>query len=241
MPRSLSWPQRGQEGRHGKQREWISNGHIGAWGMVGWVELEQSHARASGPGISRRVGTAAIDLSERGCRGCSQVSGAREWSGGPGRSLRRSGDYGGRRRQPYIAAIVPDKGETVGEIFGRTAPHPKAPQLEPDKNGLLWVNAEAFRDAIAPNAVAEETMLLAVNQKPIAAACLGEPLEGAAWRQKPSWFLIPEEDRMVSSETQRFTAQRMRASVVWAPIDHWPLASAANTVSDLIAKASGVA
>ena len=141
----------------------------------------------------------------------------------------------------YIAAIVPDKGETVGEIFGRTAPHPKAPALQPDKNGLLWVNAETFRDAIAPNAVAEESMLLAVNQKPIAAACLGEALEGAAWRQKPSWFLIPEEDRMVSPETQRFTAQRMRASVVSAPIDYWPLASAANTVSDLIAKASAAA
>src|SRR5947199_5356888 len=79
----------------------------------------------------------------------------------------------------YIAAIVPDKGETVGEIFGRAAPHPKAPALQPDKNGLLWVNAETFRDAIAPNAVAEESMLLAVNQKPIAAAFLGGALEGA--------------------------------------------------------------
>lgn len=138
----------------------------------------------------------------------------------------------------YIAAIVPDKGETVGEIFERAAPHPKAPQLQPDQDGLLWVNVDTFRDAIAPNAVVEEATLLAANQKPIAAACLGEALEAAAWRQKPSWFLIPEEDRMVSPETQRFTAQRMSATVVSAPVDHWPLASAANKVSDLIAKAS---
>jgi pimeloyl-ACP methyl ester carboxylesterase len=141
----------------------------------------------------------------------------------------------------YIAAIVPDKGETVGEIFQRAAPHPKAPQLQPDKDGLLWVDADTFRDAIAPNAVTDEAALLAANQKPINLACLGEPLDAAAWHEKPSWFLIPQEDRMVSPETQRFSAERAGAEIVVAPIDHWPLASAANTVSDLIAKASGAA
>ncbi|MBI3452957.1 MAG: alpha/beta hydrolase, partial [Rhodospirillales bacterium] len=138
----------------------------------------------------------------------------------------------------YIAAIVPDKGETVGEIFQRAAPHPKTPQLQPDKDGLLWVDADTFNNAIAPKAMAEESALLAVNQKPIAVACLGEALDAAAWRQKPSWFLIPEEDRMVSPETQRFTAQRAGAQIVVAPIDHWPLASAAHTVSELIMRAS---
>ena len=44
--------------------------------------------------------------------------------------------------------LSPDKGETVGEIFGRVAPHPKAPKLQPDSDGLLWVAADAFRDAI---------------------------------------------------------------------------------------------
>ena len=138
----------------------------------------------------------------------------------------------------YVAAIVPDKGETVGEIFQRAAPHPKAPQLQPDKDGLLWVDADTFRNAIAPRAVSEESALLAANQKPIAAACLGEPLNAAAWRQKPSWFLIPEEDRMVSPETQRFTAQRAGGQILLAPTDHWPLASAASTVCDLIVRAS---
>lgn len=141
----------------------------------------------------------------------------------------------------YIAAIVPDKGETVGEIFQRAAPHPKAPRLQPDKDGLLWVDAEAFRNAIAPKAMADESALLAVNQKPIAVACLGEPLDTAAWRQKPSWFLIPEEDRMVSPETQRFAAQRAGGQIVSAATDHWPLASAARAVRDLIMRASEAA
>ena len=138
----------------------------------------------------------------------------------------------------YIAAIVPDEGETVGQIFQRAAPHAKAPQLQPDKDGLLWVDAGAFRDAIAPEATEGESALLAANQKPIAMACLGEPLGAPAWKEKPSWFLIAEGDRMVSPETQRFTAHRMGAKVVSMPTDHWPLASAAGTVTDVIMRAS---
>ena len=57
----------------------------------------------------------------------------------------------------YIAAIVPDEGETVGQVSGRTAPHPKAPALQPDSDGFLWLDREAFRNAVAPDTSKEET------------------------------------------------------------------------------------
>src|SRR5262249_28022473 len=86
----------------------------------------------------------------------------------------------------YVAAIVPDEGETVGEVFGREATHTKAPVLEPDADGFLWLPADAFPNAVAPHATEEETSLMAANQKPIAVKCLGEPMERSAWKQKPS-------------------------------------------------------
>ena len=52
----------------------------------------------------------------------------------------------------YVAAVVPDQGETVGEVFHRVAPHPKAPQLQPDQDGFLWLKVDAFRSAVAPDA-----------------------------------------------------------------------------------------
>src|SRR5205823_13599860 len=67
----------------------------------------------------------------------------------------------------YVAAIVPDEGETVGQVFGREPPHPKAPQLQPDQDGFFWLKVDAFRDAVAPDASREETALMAANQKPI--------------------------------------------------------------------------
>ncbi len=138
----------------------------------------------------------------------------------------------------YVAAIVPDEGENVGQIFQRVPPHAEAPALEPDGEGLLWVDAAAFRNAIAPDAGAEEAELLAAAQKPISLNCLGEVLAKAAWREKPSWFLIAERDRMVSPDTQRFLAERMRSKVVALPVDHAPLASQPGAVASLIEDAA---
>ena len=134
----------------------------------------------------------------------------------------------------YVAAIVPDEGETVGEVFGREAAHAKAPALEPDEDGFLWLTVEAFRNAVAPDATEGETSLMAANQKPIAVKCLGEPMGHPAWKQKRSWFLIAENDRMVSPKTQRFLAERMHSTIVSLPADHFPVLSAPEAVSKLI-------
>ena len=138
----------------------------------------------------------------------------------------------------YVAAIVPDQGETVGEIFGRVTRHPKAPILQPDEDGFIWVDVAAFRDAISPDASAEEASIMAVTQKPIALQCLGEPMTNPAWKEKPSWFLIAENDFMVAPETQRYTAERMKARITSLAVDHFPMASHPDAVVGIIGVAA---
>ena len=138
----------------------------------------------------------------------------------------------------YVAAIVPDERETVGAVFQRAPAHPDAPALAPDAAGFLWVDPSAFTAAIAPDAAPAETALLAAVQKPISVKCLGEPLSAAAWREKPSYFLIAENDRMVAPETQRFLARRMGSKTISMPVDHTPLLSAPDAIVDLIVEAS---
>jgi pimeloyl-ACP methyl ester carboxylesterase len=138
----------------------------------------------------------------------------------------------------YIAAIAPDEGEMVGTLFHRAKPHPSAPQLAPDADGFLWLAPEAFANAVAPDASSEETALMAVTQNPIALKCLGEPMTVPAWKQKPSWFLLAERDRMISPETQRFMAERMRARIHSLDVDHTPLASAPESVVHVIVEAA---
>jgi pimeloyl-ACP methyl ester carboxylesterase len=138
----------------------------------------------------------------------------------------------------YVAAVVPDELETVFQVFTRATAHPKAPSLEPDTYGFLWLDEVSFHNAVAPDASKEEAALLAVTQKPINVQCLNKPMGKPAWKEKPSWFLIAENDRMVSPETQRFTAQRMSAAVVSLPVDHSPLLSRPQAVASLIERAA---
>jgi pimeloyl-ACP methyl ester carboxylesterase len=138
----------------------------------------------------------------------------------------------------YIAAIAPDGGETVGTLFHRASPHASAPQLSPDPDGFLWLAPDAFSNAVAPDATPEEAALMGATQKPIALKCLREPLGAPAWKQKPSWFLIAEKDRMISPVTQRFMAERIHARIYSLDVDHTPLVSAPGAVVRIIVDAA---
>jgi pimeloyl-ACP methyl ester carboxylesterase len=122
----------------------------------------------------------------------------------------------------YIAALAPTEGETVADIFYRNAPHPQAPTLGPDNHGLIWLPQEAFANAFAQNASADEQAVLAAVQRPIAPACISVPVGRPLWKEVPSWYLLAEQDRMIVAATQRFMAERMQARVSAYAVDHTP-------------------
>lgn len=134
----------------------------------------------------------------------------------------------------YVAALAPDEGETVAEVFYRAEPHPKAPKLAPDSHGLIWLPDMAFAEAFAQHASAGEQAALAAVQRPISTACIGVKVERPLWRDRPSWFLVAEEDRMIAPDTQRFMAARMKARVRSHPVDHTPIVTAPGVVADVI-------
>jgi pimeloyl-ACP methyl ester carboxylesterase len=138
----------------------------------------------------------------------------------------------------YIAALTPDEGETVAEVFYRESPHPQAPRLQPDAYGLIWMPQEGFQNAFAQNASDEVKAITASVQRPIAVRCIQEPAPKPVWRSKPSWFLIAEEDRMINPKTQHFMAKRMAAKVRVHPVDHTPLLTAPEVVIDIIHEAA---
>jgi pimeloyl-ACP methyl ester carboxylesterase len=141
----------------------------------------------------------------------------------------------------YVAALAPDEGETVAQVFYRDERHPRAPQLAPDADGFIWMPNDGFRNAFAQNATAEQIALAAAVQRPIALKCIQEPVPKPAWKHKASWFLIAEEDRMINPKTQRFMAERMGATTRPLPVDHTPLLSAPEKVADIILEAKQAA
>jgi pimeloyl-ACP methyl ester carboxylesterase len=136
-----------------------------------------------------------------------------------------------------VAALAPAKGETVADVFYREEPHPQAPQLAPDTHGFIWMPEEGFQNAFAQNAKAETKKILSAIQRPIAVACIQEAVTHTNWSDKPSWYLLAEEDRMIKPTIQRFMAERMGARIRSVAADHTPSITEPRAVVEIIAEA----
>ncbi|GAB7525073.1 alpha/beta fold hydrolase [Paraburkholderia sp. 2C] len=137
----------------------------------------------------------------------------------------------------YIAALAPDQGETVADMFYRDAAHPQAPQLAPDRDGLIWLPDAAFAAAFAQQASADELAVLAAVQRPISASCIGVAIDRPLWRERPNWYLVAEQDRMINPDTQMALAARMNARVHSHAVDHSPMIAAPQVVAQMIVEA----
>jgi pimeloyl-ACP methyl ester carboxylesterase len=137
-----------------------------------------------------------------------------------------------------IAALAPDEGETVANVFYRDPKSPEAPKMVPDSHGLVWMPDDAFHRAVAHKASPDQTKIAASVQRPISVQCIQESAPAPLWKSKPSWYLVAEQDRMINPKTQHFMAERMGATVKSHPVDHTPMYSAPALVVDLILEAA---
>jgi pimeloyl-ACP methyl ester carboxylesterase len=137
----------------------------------------------------------------------------------------------------YVAALAPDEGEMVADVFYRVEPHPQAPILAPDEHGFIYLPDNAFAAAFAQNASAQEQALLTAVQRPISRACITVAVGRPLWKDRPSWFLVAEQDRMIVHDNQRFMAERMKARIRTHIVDHTPIVTAPSVVLDVLREA----
>jgi pimeloyl-ACP methyl ester carboxylesterase len=137
----------------------------------------------------------------------------------------------------YVAALAPDEGETVADVFYREPPHPLAPKLAPDESGYIWMPPDGFEHAFAQDAAPDLKSILLATQRPINVKCIQEKAPRPLWKDKPVWFLIAENDRMIPAKTQQFQAARMKAAVCAHAVDHSPMVTAPGTVVEVLLQA----
>ena len=138
----------------------------------------------------------------------------------------------------YVAALAPDEGETVAQVFYRDEAHPEAPKLAPDIHGFIWMPEDRFSRAVAHKASTDQTKILAAVQRPISVQCIQEKAPAPGWKTTPSWFLVAEEDRMINPKTQQFMARRMGAKIHSSRVDHSPMYTATDLVVNAILEAA---
>ena len=102
---------------------------------------------------------------------------------------------------------------------------------------MVWLPEAAFATAFAQNASADDQAVLAAVQRPISLSCITVPVGRPLWKDIPSWFLVAEDDRMIVPQTQRYMAERMKATIKAHAVDHTPSVTAPNVVVDIIGDA----
>jgi pimeloyl-ACP methyl ester carboxylesterase len=140
----------------------------------------------------------------------------------------------------YIAAFVPDQGETEETLIGTFPPGvPNAGDaILPPQDGFLLLDREKFHDSFAADVSANEAAFMADSQVPWGVEALTGTVGEAAWRSKPSWYLVATEDRMIPPATQRSMSERAGSTVEEAAGSHAIYVSRPDVVAALIEKAA---
>jgi len=138
----------------------------------------------------------------------------------------------------YIAGFVPDAGESVNTLIEGFPKDGPAPPILPPQDGFLFLDREKFHDSFAADVSAEEAAFMADSQVPWGLEALGGTISEAAWRTKPSWYLVTTEARMIPPQAQREMSGRAGATVDEAAASHSVYVSQPAAVADVIKKAA---
>jgi pimeloyl-ACP methyl ester carboxylesterase len=138
----------------------------------------------------------------------------------------------------YIAAFAPDRGESVASLIKNPAPGAPAPPILPPQDGYLLLDRSKFAASFAADLPKEKADFMANSQLPWGVAALEGVVTQAAWRSKPSWYLVATDDKMVPPEAQRAMSRRAGAAVTEVRGSHAVYVSKPEAVVALIKKAA---
>ena len=138
----------------------------------------------------------------------------------------------------YIAAFAPDKGESVSTLIQNPSPGAPVPPILPPQDGYLFLDKSKFHSSFAADVNAEKAAFMADSQVPWGVEALSGAISEAAWKTKPSWYLVATEDRMIPPQAQRFMSQRAGSKVVEVSGSHAIYVSQPKAVADLVERAA---
>jgi pimeloyl-ACP methyl ester carboxylesterase len=136
----------------------------------------------------------------------------------------------------YICAIAPDEGETS------QAEQDKHPATAVFNNvelvdGRVWLKPSGTAEFCGDLSDEEQKLVFATQGAPLV-ELFTQPVRGAAWKTKPTYYILGLDDRTVHPELQRFVSKRMNAKVTELQSSHVPMLSQPQRVYEVIREAA---
>jgi pimeloyl-ACP methyl ester carboxylesterase len=137
----------------------------------------------------------------------------------------------------YVAALIPDSGQSSGEQYEGFAATPDF-VIDVGDDGYGFLNPDAFQRGFAADVSDEEAAFMRDTQVPVNMSVFSQPVSEAAWRQKPSWAVFGTEDKAFDQAMLIHMAKRAGAEITTVPGSHAVYLSQADAVADVIAAAA---
>jgi pimeloyl-ACP methyl ester carboxylesterase len=141
-------------------------------------------------------------------------------------------------RLVFVAAFGPDTGESSGTTAKDFPPPPVASELRPIEDNFVVLTEKGVKDDFAQDLSPVEKRVLLAAQAPTSGSVFAATIGDAAWRHKPSWYVVAENDRMINPDYERFAANRMGAKILTLPTSHVPMLYRPKEVAEFIAQAA---
>ena len=138
----------------------------------------------------------------------------------------------------YICALVPDDGQSVVDVIKDVPPSLGNTEFRPDASGYLSMSFKGINSYFAQDLPEEERKVIWATQVPWAASGTMEKISTAAWKNKPSWFIVGQDDQTVPAELERREAKMINATTIELDSSHVPMLSQPDKVADFIISAA---
>jgi len=138
----------------------------------------------------------------------------------------------------YVAAFALDKGESVSALIKDPPPGAPVPPILPPVDGFLLLDRAKFPASFAADVSPEKAEFMADSQVPWGVNAVGGTISEAAWKTKPTWYLLTTEDRMLPPDAQRLMSKRAGAKVVEVKSSHAVYLSHPQAVAQIVEEAA---
>ena len=138
----------------------------------------------------------------------------------------------------YVAAFAPDVGETVGELGKNYPPPPSFSAPIVDPQGFMSLPEDSVVKHFASDLPAAEARLVYATQGPVHVSAFSSQVKNAAWKLKPTWYIVGKMDGAIAPDEERFFAKRMKAKTTELDSSHVPMLSKPKEVAAVIIEAA---
>jgi pimeloyl-ACP methyl ester carboxylesterase len=138
----------------------------------------------------------------------------------------------------YIAAFAPDVGQSVGSLGASAEPAPMGAEVRPDAQGYLKLTEAGVKNNFAQDLSPTEKDVLFAAQAPTVAGAFAENVSAAAWKTKPSWYLVAKQDRAIQPSLERTMAKTIKAKTIEVDASHVAMLARPQETANLILEAT---